>query len=73
MRKFGRTIGKKFGRLIDGAKWSYSAITNERFFRFFIIASILWFYFIELEQFDITGRSALRSFLQSVSWNTYTY
>jgi hypothetical protein len=77
MKKFGRIIGEKFKMLIrgtwTGAKWSYSAITNERFFRFFIIASILWFYFIELEQFDITGRSALRSFLQSVSWNTYTY
>ena len=73
MRKFGRTIGKTFGMLIDGAKWSYSGITNERFFRFFIIASILWFYFIELEQLDldILGRSGLRSFLQSVSWNTY--
>ena len=70
-------IGEKFKMLIHvvwtGAKWSYSGITNERFFRFFIIASILWFYLIELEQLDldILGVSGLSTFLQSIEFNTY--
>ena len=66
MKKFGRTIGKTFGMLIDGAKWSYYGITNERFFRFLIIASILWLYFIELE-----SGSQLERFFERLYIRTY--
>jgi hypothetical protein len=71
MKKFGRMIGEKFKMLIrgtwTGAKWSYSGITNERFFRFFIIASILWLYFVELGM----GGSQLEYFFERLNIRTY--
>ena len=71
MKKFGRMIGEKFKMLIHvawtGAKWSYSGITNERFFRFFIIASILWLYFVELGMYG----SQLQYFFERLDIRTY--
>ena len=64
-------IGEKFKMLIrgtwTGAKWSYSGITNERFFRLLIIASILWLYFVELE----TDYSQLARFFERLDIRTY--